>query len=64
MQALWDASVSKNFKIPHLPMFDDKTYSLERLMVVGTQLAIIGAFEHLKCKLLSGTLKDAALRWY
>ncbi|MCI01455.1 gag-pol polyprotein [Trifolium medium] len=33
-------------------------------MAVGTQLAIIGAAEHLKCKLLSGTLKEAALRWY
>ncbi|WJX84068.1 hypothetical protein P8452_66678 [Trifolium repens] len=33
-------------------------------MAVGTQTAIIGAAEHLKCKLLSGTLKEAALRWY
>ncbi|MCI90506.1 hypothetical protein A2U01_0111798, partial [Trifolium medium] len=31
-------------------------------MAVGTQTAIIGASEHLKCKLLSGTFKDAALR--
>ncbi|XP_045791812.1 uncharacterized protein LOC123886548 [Trifolium pratense] len=33
-------------------------------MAVGTQTAIINAPEHLKCKLLSGTFKDAALRWY
>ncbi|MCI13827.1 putative gag polyprotein, partial [Trifolium medium] len=33
-------------------------------MAVGTQTAITGAAEHLKCKLLSGTFKDAALRWY
>ncbi|MCI53227.1 hypothetical protein A2U01_0074473, partial [Trifolium medium] len=33
-------------------------------MTVGTQTSIIGAEEHLKCKLLSGTFKDAALRWY
>jgi hypothetical protein len=33
-------------------------------MAVGTQTAIIGAADHLKCKLLSGTLKEAALRWY
>ncbi|MCH90725.1 gag-pol polyprotein, partial [Trifolium medium] len=36
----------------------------EHLMAVGTQTSIIGAKEHLKCKLLSGTFKDAALRWY
>ncbi|GAU37573.1 hypothetical protein TSUD_154060 [Trifolium subterraneum] len=33
-------------------------------MAVGTQTAIIGAPEHLRCMLLSGTLKDVALRWY
>ncbi|MCI26369.1 hypothetical protein A2U01_0047564 [Trifolium medium] len=33
-------------------------------MAVGTQTAIVGASEHLKCKLLSGTFKDAALHWY
>jgi hypothetical protein len=33
-------------------------------MAVGTQTSIIGAEEHLKCKLLSSTFKDAALRWY
>ncbi|PNX84238.1 gag-pol polyprotein [Trifolium pratense] len=33
-------------------------------MGVGTQTAIVNAPEHLKCKLLSGTFKDAALRWY
>ncbi|MCH82063.1 gag-pol polyprotein [Trifolium medium] len=32
--------------------------------MVGTQTAIIGASEPLKCKLLSGIFKDAALRWY
>ncbi|KAK2416525.1 hypothetical protein QL285_038914 [Trifolium repens] len=33
-------------------------------MAVATQTAIIGAEDHLKCKLLSGTLKDAAPIWY
>ncbi|GAU27754.1 hypothetical protein TSUD_215650 [Trifolium subterraneum] len=63
-QALWDAQVPANFKIPQLPTFEGKTDPLEHLMVVGTQTVIIGAEEHLKCKLLSSTLKDAALRWY
>jgi hypothetical protein len=63
-QALWDAKVPKNFKTPHLPTFDGKTDPSEHLMAVGTQTAIIGATYHLKCKLLSGTLKEAPLRWY
>ncbi|GAU51074.1 hypothetical protein TSUD_13180, partial [Trifolium subterraneum] len=63
-QALWDAQVPANFKIPQLPTFEGKTDPLEHLMAVGTQTAIIGAEEHLKCKLLSSTLKDAAPRWY
>ncbi|MCI55329.1 hypothetical protein A2U01_0076579, partial [Trifolium medium] len=33
-------------------------------MAVGTQMALIEAEEPLKCKLLSGTFKDVALRWY
>ncbi|WJX92616.1 hypothetical protein P8452_74233 [Trifolium repens] len=63
-QILWDARVPENFKTPHLPAFDGKTDPSEHLMAVGTQTAIIGAADHLKCKLLSGTLKEAALRWY
>ncbi|GAU46453.1 hypothetical protein TSUD_402200 [Trifolium subterraneum] len=63
-QALLDAQVPANFKIPQLPTFEGKTDPLEHLMAVGTQTAIIGAEEHLKYKLLSSTLKDAALRWY
>ncbi|GAU40790.1 hypothetical protein TSUD_348870 [Trifolium subterraneum] len=63
-QSLWDSKVPDNFKSPHLPTFDGKTDPVEHLMAVGTQTAIIGAPQHLRCKLLSGTLKDAALRWY
>ncbi|GAU44770.1 hypothetical protein TSUD_138820 [Trifolium subterraneum] len=63
-QSLWDSKVPDNFKSPHLPTFDGKTDPVEHLMAVGTQTAIIGAPEHLRCKLLLGTLKDAALRWY
>ncbi|GAU46248.1 hypothetical protein TSUD_401800, partial [Trifolium subterraneum] len=63
-QALWDAQFPANFKIPQLPTFEGKTDPLEHLMAVGTQTAIIGAEEHLKCKILSRTFKDAALRWY
>ncbi|KAK2442060.1 hypothetical protein QL285_013285 [Trifolium repens] len=64
VQTLWDAQVPANFKIPQLPSFDGKTDPLEHLMAVGTQTSIIGAEEHLKCKLLSSIFKDTALRWY
>ncbi|WJX88497.1 hypothetical protein P8452_70580 [Trifolium repens] len=63
-QQLWDAQVPPNFKIPQLPSFDGKSDPLEHLMAVGTQTAILGAEEHLKCKLLSSTFKDAVVRWY
>ncbi|WJX40224.1 hypothetical protein P8452_27723 [Trifolium repens] len=63
-QTLRDAKVPENFMSPHLPTFDGKSDPSEHLMAVGTQTAIIGASYHLKCKLLSGTLKEAALRWY
>ncbi|MCI43390.1 hypothetical protein A2U01_0064627, partial [Trifolium medium] len=62
-QNLWETQVPPNFKIPHLPTFDGKIDPLEHLMAIGTQTAIIGAEEHLKCKLLSGTFKEAAMRW-
>ncbi|GAU40667.1 hypothetical protein TSUD_397790 [Trifolium subterraneum] len=63
-QALWDAQVPANFKIPQLPTFEGKTDPLEHLMAVDTQTAIKGVEEHLKSKLLSSTFKDAALRCY
>ncbi|WJX38753.1 hypothetical protein P8452_26381 [Trifolium repens] len=63
-QQLWDTQVPPNFKIPQLPSFDGKSDPLEHLMAVGTQTTILGAEEHLKCKLLPSTFKDAALRWY
>ncbi|MCI33008.1 hypothetical protein A2U01_0054223, partial [Trifolium medium] len=63
-EELWDTPVPENFKIPSLPSFDGKTDPLEHLMEVGMQMALIGAEEPLKCKLLSGTFKDIALRWY
>jgi hypothetical protein len=62
VQALWDAQVPANFKILQLPSFDSKTDPLEHLMAVRTQTSTIKAEKPLKCKLLSSTFKDAALR--
>jgi hypothetical protein len=63
-QALWDVKVPDNFKTLHLPSCDEKYDPSNHLMAVGTQTTIIGATDHLKCKLFSGTLKEATLRWY
>ncbi|CAJ2645421.1 unnamed protein product [Trifolium pratense] len=63
-QHLWDTQVLEAIKVPHLPTFDGKTDPREHLMAIGTQTAIINAPEHMKCKLLAGTFKDVALRWY
>ncbi|XP_045791855.1 uncharacterized protein LOC123886594 [Trifolium pratense] len=63
-QHLWDTQITEAIKVPHLPTFDGKTDPREHLMAIGTQTAIINAPEHLKCKLLAGTFKDVALRWY
>ncbi|MCI53140.1 hypothetical protein A2U01_0074386, partial [Trifolium medium] len=52
-EELWDAPVPENFKIPSMPSFDGKTDPLEHLMAFGTQMALIGAEEPLKCKLMS-----------
>jgi hypothetical protein len=63
-EELWKNPIPENLKIPNLPSFDGKTDPLEHLMAVWTQMALIGAAEPLKCKLLSGTFKDATLQWY
>jgi hypothetical protein len=63
-QILWDAKVPENFKTSHLSTFDVKSDPSEHLMTVRTQTTIMGATDHMKCKLLSGTLKEAALRLY
>ncbi|CAJ2644717.1 unnamed protein product [Trifolium pratense] len=63
-QHLWDTQITEAIKVPHLPTFDGKTDPREHLVAIGTQTAIINAPEHLKCKLLAGTFKDVALRWY
>ncbi|MCH86943.1 gag-pol polyprotein [Trifolium medium] len=63
-QHLWDTQITEAIKVLHLPTFDGKTDPREHLMAIGTQTAIINAPEHLKCKLLAGTFKDVALRWY
>ena len=61
---IWNTQVSDNFKSPPLSAFDGKTDPTENITAFNTQVAIIRAVDPLKCKLLSGTLKEAALCWY
>lgn len=56
--------VTPNFKLPLLDTYDDKKDPQEHLTAFDTQMAIIGSHETLMCKLLSGTMKEAALRWF
>lgn len=45
-------------------MFDRRSNIYEHATSIYTQMTIIGAPDSLKCKLLSGTFKEAALQWY
>lgn len=58
------ANVSEGFKLPSLSMFDGHNNPYEHVASINTQMAIIGAQNSPKCKLLSGTLREVALRWY
>jgi hypothetical protein len=61
---IWDAPVPEHFKPPHLSVFDGKSDPMEHVTTFNTCMAIVGAPDSLKCKLLAGTFSDEALRWY
>jgi len=61
---IWNAPVSENVKLPHLSSFDRKSDPMEHIIVFNTRMAVVGAADSLKCKLLAGTLTDAALHGY
>ena len=37
---------------------------MEHVTAFNTRMAVVGADDSLKCKLLAGTFSDAALRWH
>jgi len=37
---------------------------MEHVTTFNTRMAVVGAADSLKCKLLAGTFSDAALQWY
>jgi len=61
---IWNALIPDKFKPPHLPTFDDKGDPMEHVTTFNNRMAVVGAADSLKCKLLAGTFTDAALRWY
>lgn len=61
---IWDDQVPENFKSTPLPSFDGKSDPQEHIISLNNQMSIVGAFNSLKCKLMMGTFKDVALRWY
>ena len=61
---IWDAPVPEGFKPPHLSTFDGKNDPMEHVTAFNTRMAVVGAPDSLKCKLLAGTFTNAALRWY
>jgi len=61
---IWNAPIPDNFKPPHLPTFDGRGDPMEHVTTFNNRMAVVGAADSLKCKLLAGTFNDAALRWY
>lgn len=61
---IWGALMLENFKPPHLFAFDGKSDPMEQVTTFNTLMAVVGAPDSLKCKLLAGTFSDAALCWY
>jgi len=64
LSEIWGAPILESFKPPHLSSFDGKSDPMEHAITFNTRMAVVGATDSLKCKLLAGTLTDAALCWY
>lgn len=56
--------VPKGFKPPPLAKFDGRSDPYKYVASINTQTTIIGAPDSLKFKLLSGTFREAAFKWY
>lgn len=44
--------------------FNGKTDTREHIIAINNQMSIVGTYDSLKCKLMVGTFKEVALRWY
>lgn len=63
-ELIWNDQVPENFKPLPLASFDGKSDPQEHIITINKQMAIMGASYSLKCKLMVGTFKGGALRWY
>lgn len=61
---IYRGACSIRFQTPSLANFDGLNNPYENIASINTQVTIIRASDFLKCKLLSCTFMDAALRWY
>ena len=61
---IWEDQVPENFKPPSLTSYDGKTDPQEHIIAINNQMAIVAPSDSLKCKLIAGTFKDVALRWF
>jgi len=61
---IWNAPIPDNFKPPHLATFDGRGDPMEYVTALNNRMAVVGAADSLKCKLLAETFTDVALRWY
>jgi hypothetical protein len=57
-------SSSGKLRAPHLSVFNGKSDPMEHVPAFNTRMAVVGAPDSLKCKLLAGTFSGTALRWY
>lgn len=54
----------EGFKHPYWAKFDKRNDPYKNVASINTLMVIIGEPDSLKWKLLSGTFKNADLRWY
>lgn len=62
-QMRYGASVLEGFKPHSLSKFNGRNDQYEHVSSINTQMAIRGAPDSLKCKLLSSTFRNVTLRW-
>lgn len=63
-EVIWSDQVLENFKPPPLSSFDGKSDPRVHIISINNQMAIVGASDSLKCKLMMRMFKDVALCWY
>jgi len=58
---IWNAPIPDKFKPPHLSTFDGRGNPMEHITAFNTRMAVVGAADSLKFKLLTGTFTDVVM---